>query len=141
VGTRDYWGNSLSGKTTFHIGAFQGTPISTTANIIASTDEARTDMAFGTAQEFQFKENILQVLSGPARQDMIINFALAKPGRTKIALYNLQGQLVKNIFSGEVNAGYSRQIIVNTDKLTTGIYFVSMYVNGEVATKKVLFNK
>jgi hypothetical protein len=141
VGTRDYWGNSLSGKTTFHIGAFQGTPISTTANIIASTDEARTDMAFGAPQEFQFKENILQVLSGPARQDMIINFALAKPGRTKIALYNLQGQLVKNIFSGEVNAGYSRQIIVNTDKLTTGIYFVSMYVNGEVATKKVLFNK
>jgi hypothetical protein len=141
VGSRDYWGTSLSGKTTFHIGAFQGTPISTTASIAARTDGLDDNLALSAPQEFQFKENILQVLTGPARQDMIINFALANPGRTTIALYNLQGQLVKNIFSGEVNAGYYKQIIVNTDKLTTGIYFVSMYVNGEVATKKVLFNK
>ncbi len=141
VGSRDYWGTSIASKTLFHIGAFQGTPISTTAGITARTDDSDINPALGAPQEFQLKENSLEVLSGPARPDIIINFALAKPGRTAIGLYNLQGQLVKSIYSGDVNAGYYKQIIVNTDKLTTGIYLVSMQVNGAITTKKIFFNR
>ncbi|MCU7547776.1 T9SS type A sorting domain-containing protein [Chitinophagaceae bacterium LB-8] len=141
VGTRDYWGTSLVGKTTFHIGAFQGTPISNTMEIIVARPDISTNLSLSTPMEPQLKENILQVISNPIQNDLIINFALAKRGRTSIVLYNLQGQLIKDIFSAEVNAGENKQLRVERDQLTNGIYLVSMFVNGEVLTKKVLLNR
>lgn len=143
VGSRDYWGNSLVNKTSFHIGAFQGVPISTTSQAAPTDIIVRTDgpPTLGTLQESELKENVLLVSSAPGQSNLVINYALTSRGRTSIAIYNMQGQLIKQIFSGDVNAGEYKQVTVDTDKLTNGIYLVSMQINGQVITRKILLNK
>jgi hypothetical protein len=77
----------------------------------------------------------------PGYNYLIISYVLANQGRTSITMYNIQGQLIKEIFTGNVNPGEYKQLRVATDKLTNGIYWVCMRINGEVITKKVLLNK
>lgn len=145
VGTRDFWGNSLANKTVFHMGAFQGTPISSTTTSTTSLEVNFQDQRAGLFSDTPYparqRENTLQVFSGPGQRDFLINFALIKGGRVSLTLYNMQGQLVKGLLSEEVRAGTQRQLRVETGMLTQGIYLVRMETNGEVLTKKVLLHR
>lgn len=137
VGSRDYWGNSLVNKTTFHIGAFQGTPVTTTTPTSVTTSiSVRSDHL---PQDFQ--ENILQVLSNQGQNNLKINITSVKRGRASIALYNSQGQFLRSIFSGDLNAGENKQLIMDTDQLPNGIYLVCMQIGGELLAQKILINR
>ncbi|MCU7550622.1 T9SS type A sorting domain-containing protein [Chitinophagaceae bacterium LB-8] len=147
IGSQDYWGNSLVNKTTFHIGAFQGTPITTTASqstlneITARDNNIEMNLALSANPESQFKKDVLHVSSVPGQNNLVINFALAKQGRASIAIFNIQGQLITRVFAGDSNPGEYKQLKVENDRLTNGIYLVSMQVNGKVITKKILLSK
>jgi hypothetical protein len=118
-----------------------GTTNASLTNITTKTDEPGTNSTLGIPRNLQFKENVLLVSSMPGYNYLIINYVLANQGRTSITMYNIQGQLIKEIFTGNVNPGEYKQLRVDTDKLTNGIYLVCMRINGEVIMKKILLNK
>ncbi len=65
-----------------------------------------------------------------------INFKMEKNGKVDIGLYNLKGQLVKEILNEEKGIG-EYTIRYTANKLNTGIYFIKMDFNG----KKIEVNK
>jgi len=66
---------------------------------------------------------------------IVADFELAQPSEVEISVFNAQGVLLKKV-NGEYNAGKSHKVIpVN---LASGVYFVQISYNGQVATKKLM---
>lgn len=143
IGPRDFWGNSLVNKTSFHIGAYQGDPVSTTMAEITSADRSPIMNNAVPHQDVPsaYEENSLRVFSGQGMHAFIVDFAPAKSGRVSIALYNMNGQFIRLLFSGTAHAGIHQQLSVNTDMLLNGVYLVRMEDGKEAVTQKVLLNK
>lgn len=69
-----------------------------------------------------------------------INFNLAKNGFVTMKVYNLLGKEVANLVSGNYNAG-SYSVDFNASKLSSGVYFYSIEVNGFKDIKKMMLVK
>jgi len=52
-------------------------------------------------------------------------------------VYDIQGRLVKTIFSGSKDAGYYK-LHINSKDLSSGIYFLRLEAEGYNATRKLL---
>ncbi|MBL7086725.1 MAG: T9SS type A sorting domain-containing protein, partial [Candidatus Cloacimonetes bacterium] len=71
----------------------------------------------------------------------VIKYDLPKDTHVNIQIYNIRGQLVKEIVNGVESAG-RKQIEWNTKGLSSGIYFCRLKVGDKVIdTKKCLFLK
>jgi len=82
----------------------------------------------------------------PFNPDTNIRFYLPESGKVKMDIYNLKGQLVKNLSHNNYEKGYNTITWNgkdNVDKRTSsGIYFYKFEVNGKViATRKMLLLK
>jgi hypothetical protein len=141
IGTRDFWGNSLANKTTFHIGAYQGTPVAAAAASVITMADRKPVMHDAAAVSGPYKELSLQVYSAPGQHHFIIYFAAAKDRRLSIALYNVHGQLIKGLFSGAVQAGVQQQIRVANELLSNGVYIVRMEEGKAAVSKKAVVNR
>ncbi len=73
----------------------------------------------------------------PFNGQTTIHFSLAMNGQVEMNLYNIQGQLVKEIVSDYKNAG-RYQVAINLDNLSSGTYISIMRVNGIASTHKVV---
>lgn len=74
-----------------------------------------------------------------------ISYELKQPGQATMAIYNIKGELVKQVFSGLQVSGAS-EVIWNgrNDKgesASSGIYFVKLVQNGRVNTQKLILMK
>lgn len=69
-----------------------------------------------------------------------INFNLAKNGFVTMKIYNILGKEVANLVNGNYNAG-SYSIDFNASKLSSGVYFYSIEVNGFKDIKKMMLVK
>jgi len=69
----------------------------------------------------------------------IIEIQYGLPEKTNISLriYDIQGRLVKSIFSGSKDAGYYR-LRINSKDLSSGIYFLRFEAEGYNTTRKLL---
>jgi len=73
-----------------------------------------------------------------------IQYGLPEKTNVSLQLYDIQGRLVKPIYSGSKNAGYYKLHIlpvgrqVNSRDLSSGIYFLRFEVEGYNATRKLL---
>lgn len=81
----------------------------------------------------------------PFNPSTTINFSLAKPGKASIRIYNTKGQLVKNLISGEFNAGYHNVVWNGRDDkdkpVASGMYFYRMETNDFKKTRKMVLMK
>jgi hypothetical protein len=72
-----------------------------------------------------------------------ISFALASPGRTKLAIYDVAGRLVKTIVDGDLEAGTHRMQWKGTDDSgqvnLPGVYFARLEAAGFTQTRKILY--
>ncbi len=69
-----------------------------------------------------------------------INFNLAKNGFVSMKVYNILGKEVATLVSGNYNAG-SYSVEFNASKLSSGVYFYSIEVNGFKDIKKMMLVK
>ncbi len=61
--------------------------------------------------------------------DFTVSFSISKPGKVKIQLFNIKGQLISTLLNEDKNIG-DHSIDYSTDGLFSGIYFTKMSFNG-----------
>lgn len=76
----------------------------------------------------------------PTANNLSIKFALPKPGNVDIAIFDINGRVVKNLISETRTAGYYH---LNTDcqKLGSGVYIVKMKAGKFEAIEKFVVTK
>ena len=79
-----------------------------------------------------------RVIPNPVITTATIYFTPLKTGNTLIELFDLQGRSIKKIFSGRMNAGITQQVILNTDGLIDGSYFIKITSADKVKTLKII---
>lgn len=132
VGLRDYWGNSLAGKTTFHLGAWQGTT-TTTSNAITNA-ELRPNTLILPA----ILPSTLKVYPNPVSAFTKIEFAVTEKGSVTFSLYDMSGTLIKNYSKNiDKTSGIDRYFL-NTIGLLKGKYFLVMRLNDSKPVTTVL---
>jgi aminopeptidase N len=80
---------------------------------------------------------LLQNYPNPFNSSSVIRYSLEKAGIVTIKLYDLLGREVQTLLKSFQQEG-SHQFVINADKLSSGIYFYSIGVNGYKDIKKMV---
>lgn len=81
-----------------------------------------------------------QNFPNPFNSATTINYNLAEPGEIRLAVYNVNGRLVKVLDKGRRPAG-AYQTTWQADDLPSGTYFLNLTVNGRAQSKKITLAK
>jgi len=84
--------------------------------------------------------NLSQNYPNPFNPSTKINFSIPKNGFVTMKVYNILGKEVANLVNGNYNAG-SYSVDFNASKLSCGVYFYTLEVNGFKETKRMLMIK
>ncbi|MCH7575593.1 MAG: T9SS type A sorting domain-containing protein [Candidatus Marinimicrobia bacterium] len=100
------------------------------------------DRSRGIPSEYVLSQNY----PNPFNPSTTINFSLPESGQVKLAVYNLLGQEVRQLVSGDLSAGNYRAIWSGMDntgrKVSSGLYFYRLVVDNRVVdTRKMAFLK
>lgn len=74
----------------------------------------------------------------PVRRQATVEFALKQKGPVTVSLYNTLGQRVKTLYDGRVKAETTKRLQVETEDLSSGLYFLRMNGSGVSASKRVM---
>jgi hypothetical protein len=81
----------------------------------------------------------------PFNPETTISFSIPVSGPTSVKVYNLKGQLVRNLVNENMNAGYQKVVWNGTDDshqtVASGIYFYRVNNAGKTITRKMLLTK
>ncbi len=68
-----------------------------------------------------------------------INFATSETGEVELALYDLNGKKIAQLFNGELEAGTPQSLALAADELAAGVYLLSLtHANGEASYQKLV---
>lgn len=70
-----------------------------------------------------------------------VQFSSAKNGIATLTLLNLQGQLVRKLFTGTLEAGMPQSVVLEGADLSDGLYVVRLVTPTEVVNHKVVFTR
>jgi outer membrane receptor protein involved in Fe transport len=84
--------------------------------------------------------NLSQNHPNPFNLSTRISYSVPKSGSVTVAVYNVLGQRVATLFSGQALAG-EYEVTFNGDGLTSGIYFCRMAAPGFSRTVKMMLLK
>jgi hypothetical protein len=87
------------------------------------------------------KETEFSVYPNPAATQATVQFTLAETSGATLTLYDLQGRLVRQLFTGRVKAGELQTITLNENELIQQVYLVRLVANKEVFTHKLIIVK
>lgn len=85
-----------------------------------------------------FKLN--QNYPNPFNPETTISFSIASSSKTKIDIFDVQGRLVKEVYSGDKAAG-NHSLKVKLNNLNSGIYFCRLSANENVMIRKMTLLK
>ena len=77
----------------------------------------------GNAVAFTYK--LFNNYPNPFNPSTVISYSLAADSKVTIKVYNLLGQLIKELLNATQNAG-DQQVVFNAANLSSGVYFYSM---------------
>jgi hypothetical protein len=99
-------------------------------------------------QILQHNSNSMTIFPNPItnnRSNVNIKFQIKEKTQADVAIYNVKGQFVKNIFNGNVDSGEKiinwNQKNQNEKQVADGVYFVRAKLENDVLTEKVLIMK
>ncbi|MDD2331191.1 MAG: choice-of-anchor J domain-containing protein, partial [Candidatus Cloacimonetes bacterium] len=91
------------------------------------------------------KTEIYSVYPNPFNPNAYIGYSLEKDSKVQIAVYNMRGQLVRNLMSANKSSGYHRIEWNGRDNggavCGTGIYYIKMLMDGKTFTRKAMMMK
>jgi hypothetical protein len=83
----------------------------------------------------------LMVAPNPFSQQASIQFNLTTAGPVSLAMYDVQGKLVRQLFAGTSDAGISQRFTVEAQGLSSGLYILKLVTTQNVLTQKLMLNK
>jgi PKD repeat protein len=81
----------------------------------------------------------LSIFPDPVEDGATLAFGLRDKQQVSIRLTDVVGRTVRNVFSGELNAG-GQQFSLERSSLQSGIYFVVIEAGGRAITQKIVIN-
>jgi hypothetical protein len=93
------------------------------------------------AADKESESNGLSIYPNPFTKQTTIKFSVTKGGPVSLSLYNLQGQLVRQLLAKSIDSGTSDSITLDADGLAAGIYIVRFVNNMQVISKKIICSK
>jgi len=86
-----------------------------------------------------------QNFPNPFNPETTISFDMPKAGNAKLDVFNVKGQLVKNLFNGNAPYGKTNLVWNGTDNsgknVPSGLYFYRLSTNGRSETRKMMLMK
>jgi hypothetical protein len=76
----------------------------------------------------------------PTANSTVITFELPAASSVVVDVINVYGQQVAVLANSEFNAG-AHKLVLNTEKLASGVYFYNLRTNGQVLSKKLVVSK
>jgi len=76
----------------------------------------------------------------PFNPTTTIKFGLKESGRVTVTIFNSRGELVMQLFDGELAAGFHR-VTMDAAHLSSGVYFYQIRVNNFSTAKKMVLMK
>ncbi|MDB2362303.1 T9SS type A sorting domain-containing protein [Flavobacteriales bacterium] len=112
----------------------------TIANFEGSDDASFENTQAADPSSINEESNIaLSVFPNPIQSDAKLSFSLTKPSNVRLDILNVLGEtILSNAYS--LQAG-NNSININVDKMTNGIYFAHLSINGEINTVKITVSK
>jgi hypothetical protein len=145
--------NNISGINAYFVDAFTGTRHlldSTTMSVVSATINSAIPGSIDTLRfSMEFEDSTLglddsafakavTLYPNPIHDGILTISYPAAAAQVKASIYNMQGQLVKTINQAETKAAARLQ--VNVDGLSTGIYTISLEIDGNKVVKKFIKN-
>ncbi|MEM6316254.1 MAG: FG-GAP-like repeat-containing protein [Bacteroidota bacterium] len=85
--------------------------------------------------------NELSIAPNPAYGQATIRFSLAEEGPVYLTLHNLQGAMVQSFLRNALHSEGTHPMTFETGDLLPGIYWVSLWTEEEILTKKLVIAK
>jgi len=98
--------------------------------------ELNTDAIVGVPLTTKLNQNY----PNPFNPSTTISFELGQAGNIQLALYDLSGRLVMNMFNGYMEAGYNTYKL-NGQNLASGMYFYVLKTENSIQTRKLTLVK
>lgn len=74
----------------------------------------------------------------PFKTIATVQFSISKPGRVTLEIFDVQGQLVRSLFRGDVEANALKNKTFSTEGLKAGTYILRMTTKDEMINKKII---
>ena len=85
--------------------------------------------------------SLFQNYPDPFNPSTVIQFTVPSRGRAVLKVFNVLGQEVATLFSGEAAAGVTHQVEFNASNLASGVYFSRLEFGGKMQMNKMLLLK
>lgn len=82
--------------------------------------------------------NSLTLFPIPAKNNIQLNYQLAKQSLVNIELLNVAGQKIATLLSEQQNAGAQQNLLVFPLEIASGTYFIKVDANGNSLTKRLI---
>ncbi len=89
----------------------------------------------------EIANEVLKVYPNPFRDKLNFEFVSLSDCKAVLDLYNLQGQLVRRIFSKEVERGVPIRIEYTPDNIVSGVYLYKLMLDGDVTVGQIIYNR
>ncbi|MCC6475506.1 T9SS type A sorting domain-containing protein [bacterium] len=123
------------GQARLYVGAHQGGFTGANSNIALISEEA-----LATSERPLLPSEVsLSVWPNPFNSSASISFEVNTPREADVAVYDVQGRLVKTLFSGIAQSGTNT--LAWHPQTASGLYFVTIVSEGKQITQKALFAK
>lgn len=125
-------GSSLS-----NVSAATTSALATTASAKSSTQNTVVAAASSGIGETV----ALTAYPNPFTQESAVQFTNTVTGNATLVVYDVQGRVVRKLFSGSVEAGQMQEVVFKANELPSGIYTVQLTTDKEVVHQRVVLNK
>lgn len=85
--------------------------------------------------------NSISAYPNPFSNSLTIEVELAQSSTSSLMIYNKEGELVVEVFAGDLLGGFKREFTINSDTWPSGVYYYKLNTNEEHITKKLLLIK
>ncbi len=123
----------------------KGGPIPATSSRVSLTYALLNEtepVIFGPSQDGIVGFALGPISPNPTNQGTVINFSAPKASHVSLAIYNVNGQLVRTVHEGQVESGTHQFAWDGTDsngqRVARGVYFCRMNADEFSATEKVV---
>ncbi|HEY8937890.1 MAG TPA: glycoside hydrolase family 44 protein [Cyclobacteriaceae bacterium] len=95
----------------------------------------KSEYVTATEEELDFK--LLEAFPNPTLSASNLHITINQPGQAALELLNTNGQVVQDIFQGEIKSvPFNKDVEVS--KLSKGVYFLRLNLDGKILVRKVL---
>lgn len=112
---------------------------------IAATGASFTNTVFaggfvGINETTSITENSLVVYPNPATAAVKVSFNMNESNTLTVNMFDILGNAVKSVANNKEFSKGAQTLEINTSDLANGVYYISLEVNGNKETKKVVIN-